>query len=67
MLLVLPATRARKSARGGLDIGRAYAKYKSAQAAYQTAVIPPKGTRRQSRRCERAKADVEIRSPLRLS
>ena len=40
---------------------------KSAQPTYQTAVIPPKGTRRQSRRRERAKPDVGIRFSLGLS
>ena len=39
------------------------AKPKIAAAAYPTSVIPPKGTRRQSRRRERAKPDVGIRSP----
>ena len=69
MLLVLPATRARKSASflapqgevPGTGGGGAKAKYKSTQPSYQTAVIPPKGTRRQSRRRERAKPDVGIR------
>ena len=43
--------------------GGAKGVYKSAQPAHQTSVIPPKGTRRQSRRRERAKPDVGIRSP----
>ena len=75
MLLVLPATRARKSASflapqgevPGTGGGGAKAKYKSTQPSYQTAVIPPKGTRRQSRRRERAKPDVGIRFSLGLS